>query len=121
MLLVYLIQLPTTFTLSIYDSLFQEKDGIRHSSMYIVHIFFFFFQAEDGIRDSSVTGVQTCALPISCDHRIAAPSAVFGHRGASLGVMTGWGGTQRLPRLIGKSRAMQMFLLAEMVDRKSVV
>src|SRR5260370_41797873 len=27
---------------------------------------FFFFQAEDGIRDSSVTGVQTCALPISC-------------------------------------------------------
>src|SRR5882762_10628148 len=29
------------------------------------YIFFFFFQAEDGIRDSSVTGVQTCALPIS--------------------------------------------------------
>src|SRR5260370_6712068 len=28
-------------------------------------VFFFFFQAEDGIRDSSVTGVQTCALPIS--------------------------------------------------------
>src|SRR5260370_26114582 len=30
-----------------------------------VVLFFFFFQAEDGIRDSSVTGVQTCALPIS--------------------------------------------------------
>src|SRR6476661_9584558 len=30
-----------------------------------VFLFFFFFQAEDGIRDSSVTGVQTCALPIS--------------------------------------------------------
>ena len=28
-------------------------------------VFFFFFQAEDGIRDTSVTGVQTCALPIS--------------------------------------------------------
>jgi enoyl-CoA hydratase len=54
-------------------------------------------------------------LALACDHRIAAPNVVFGHRGASLGVMTGWGGTQRQPRLIGKSRAMQMFLLAEMV------
>src|SRR5260370_42411479 len=32
-------------------------------------MFFFFFQAEDGIRDSSVTGVQTCALPIYPRHR----------------------------------------------------
>jgi enoyl-CoA hydratase/carnithine racemase len=54
-------------------------------------------------------------LALACDYRIAAPNAVFGHRGASLGVMTGWGGTQRLPRLIGKPRALQMFLLAEMV------
>jgi enoyl-CoA hydratase/carnithine racemase len=54
-------------------------------------------------------------LALACDHRIAAPNAVFGHRGASLGVITGWGGTQRLPRLIGKARALQMFLLAEMI------
>jgi enoyl-CoA hydratase len=54
-------------------------------------------------------------LALACDYRIAAPNAVFGHRGATLGVITGWGGTQRLPRLIGKARAMQMFLLAEMV------
>jgi enoyl-CoA hydratase len=54
-------------------------------------------------------------LALACDYRIASPSAVFGHRGASLGVMTGWGGTQRLPRLIGKARAMKMFLLSEMV------
>src|SRR5207248_6238220 len=32
---------------------------------YYVIVFFFFFQAEDGIRDRTVTGVQTCALPIS--------------------------------------------------------
>ena len=32
---------------------------------YAVFFFFFFFQAEDGIRDRNVTGVQTCALPIS--------------------------------------------------------
>lgn len=54
-------------------------------------------------------------LALACDFRIAAPNTVFGHRGASLGLITGWGGTQRLARLIGKPRALQMFLLAEMV------
>jgi enoyl-CoA hydratase/carnithine racemase len=54
-------------------------------------------------------------LALACDYRIAAPNAVFGHRGASLGLITGWGGTQRLPRLIGKPRALQMFLMAEKV------
>lgn len=54
-------------------------------------------------------------LALACDYRIAAPNAVFGHRGASLGLITGWGGTQRLPRLIGRPRALQMFLLAEKV------
>src|SRR5258707_9742268 len=33
-------------------------------------VFFFFFQAEDGIRDIGVTGVQTCALPISRDYKV---------------------------------------------------
>jgi len=60
-------------------------------------------------------------LALACDSRIAAPNAVFGHRGASLGVMTGWGGTQRLPRLIGKARAMQMFLLAETVKAEEAL
>jgi enoyl-CoA hydratase/carnithine racemase len=65
------------------------------------------------IRGYCMGGAMDLAL--ACDYRIAAPNAVFGHRGASLGMMTGWGGTQRLPRLIGKARAMQMFLLAEML------
>src|SRR6266567_714094 len=42
-------------------------------------------------------------LALACHRRIAAPSAIFGHRGAALGLITGWGGTQRLLRLI-KSR-----------------
>src|SRR5437867_9619757 len=37
-------------------------------------MFFFFFQAEDGIRDRTVTGVQTCALPISLTELAAAPT-----------------------------------------------
>jgi enoyl-CoA hydratase len=54
-------------------------------------------------------------LALACDRRIAAPHAVFGHRGAALGLMTGWGGTQRLPRLIGKGRALELFVAAEKV------
>src|SRR2546422_3770472 len=38
---------------------------LLHSSILYIFFFFFFFQAEDGIRDVAVTGVQTCALPIS--------------------------------------------------------
>lgn len=52
-------------------------------------------------------------LALACRNRIASPHAVFGHRGAALGLMTGWGGTQRLPRLVGKARALQMFVAAE--------
>ena len=54
-------------------------------------------------------------LALACHRRIAAPSAVFGHRGAALGLITGWGGTQRLPRLIGKGRALELFVAAERV------
>lgn|ERR1700722_7873773 len=54
-------------------------------------------------------------LALACHHRIASPHAVFGHRGATLGLITGWGGTQRLPRLIGKGRALEMFVAAEKV------
>jgi enoyl-CoA hydratase/carnithine racemase len=51
-------------------------------------------------------------LALACHHRIASPQAVFGHRGAALGLITGWGGTQRLPRLVGKGRALEMFVAA---------
>lgn len=54
-------------------------------------------------------------LALACTRRIAAPHALFAHRGAALGLITGWGGTQRLPRLIGRARALQMFLAAEKV------
>lgn len=54
-------------------------------------------------------------LALACRHRIASPNAVFGHRGAALGLITGWGGTQRLPRLIGKGRALEMFIAAEKI------
>jgi enoyl-CoA hydratase len=63
------------------------------------------------IRGYSMGGGLDLAL--ACDKRIADPHATFGHRGAALGLITGWGGTQRLPRLIGKARALKMFVAAE--------
>lgn len=60
-------------------------------------------------------------LALACDIRIAAPNAIFGHRGAALGIITGWGGTQRLPRLVGKARALQMFLAAEKLHAKQAL
>ncbi|MFZ0733655.1 MAG: enoyl-CoA hydratase/isomerase family protein [Candidatus Sulfotelmatobacter sp.] len=57
-------------------------------------------------------------LALACHRRIASPHAMFGHRGAALGLITGWGGTQRLPRLIGKGRALEMFIAAEKLDAR---
>ncbi len=55
-------------------------------------------------------------LALACHRRIASPHALFGHRGAALGLITGWGGTQRLPRLVGKAVALEMFVAAEKIS-----
>jgi len=55
-------------------------------------------------------------LALACDLRVASPNAVFAHPGARLGIITGWGGTQRLPRLIGTARALEMFILARRLN-----
>ena len=55
-------------------------------------------------------------LALACRERIAAPHAEFSHPGANLGIMTGWGGTQRLPRLVGQAVALEMFFTAARVS-----
>ncbi len=55
-------------------------------------------------------------LALACNRRIASPNARFAHPGTGLGIITGWGGTQRLPRLIGRTRALEMFFTAEAID-----
>lgn len=54
-------------------------------------------------------------LALACNLRCASPAAVFAHPGARLGIITGWGGTQRLPRLIGQTRALEIFTTARRV------
>lgn len=54
-------------------------------------------------------------LALACHQRVATYEASFGHPGASLGLMTGWGGTQRLPRLVVRAAAMQILLTGERI------
>src|SRR2546421_4113220 len=57
------------------------------STFFAVFCFFFFFQAEDGIRDLIVTGVQTCALPISSGDLKQLPSRILSHPVAKTDVL----------------------------------
>ncbi len=56
-----------------------------------------------------------CELAMACSFRIASDNAVFGQPEVKLGIIPGYGGTQRLPRLVGKGRAMQILITGEMV------
>jgi len=62
-----------------------------------------------------------CELAMACDVRIAAATARFGQPEINLGILPGWGGTQRLPRLIGLSRAMPLLLTGDPIDAEAAL
>ena len=57
-----------------------------------------------------------CELAMACHIRIASENAKFGQPEVKLGIAPGYGGTQRLPRLVGKGVALQLILTGEMID-----
>jgi enoyl-CoA hydratase len=57
-----------------------------------------------------------CELAMACHVRIASDAAKFGQPEVKLGLTPGYGGTQRLPRLVGKGLALQLLLTGEMID-----
>ncbi|WP_137291551.1 enoyl-CoA hydratase/isomerase family protein [Natronorubrum halophilum] len=60
-----------------------------------------------------------CEMAIACDLRVAAESAVIGNTEIDLGIIPGWGATQRLPELVGDETARRMIFLGERLDAES--
>jgi enoyl-CoA hydratase len=62
-----------------------------------------------------------CELAMACHIRIASETAKFGQPEVKLGITPGYGGTQRLPRIVGKGRALHLLLSAEMIDAQEAL
>jgi enoyl-CoA hydratase len=59
-----------------------------------------------------------CELAMACHIRVASETAKFGQPEVKLGIGPGYGGSQRLPRLVGQGRALELILTAEMIDAR---
>lgn len=62
-----------------------------------------------------------CELAVACDFRIAAEGAQLGFRQVRFGIMTGWGGAQRLLRLVGRSKALELLLTGDIVTAQEAL
>jgi len=62
-----------------------------------------------------------CEIALACDIRIASENAKFSQPEVALGIIPGWGGTQRLPQLIGKGRAIEMIAGGQMIDAEEAL
>jgi len=80
------------------------------------------FSALEGLSKPVIAAINGfalgggCELALACHLRIAAANARFGQPEVKLGLIPGYGGTQRLPRLVGQGRALELLLTGAMID-----
>lgn len=85
-----------------------------------------FFKIENSAKPvvAAVNGFALgggCELALACHFRVAAENAKFGQPEVNLGLIPGYGGTQRLTQIIGKGRALEMLMSASMVDAQTAL
>ncbi|MEP6614947.1 MAG: enoyl-CoA hydratase-related protein [Ginsengibacter sp.] len=98
----------------------QEAMGFAKSGQDI------FFKIENSTKPviGAVNGFALgggCELAMACHFRIASENAKFGQPEVNLGLIPGYGGTQRMPMLIGKGRAMELLLTGNMIDANTAL
>jgi enoyl-CoA hydratase/3-hydroxyacyl-CoA dehydrogenase len=112
--------IPVVFSAGADIKSFTQMDGSGGEEL--VHTGHALLRDLGSRRISTIAAVNSiafgggCELAMACDFRIAAESAVFGQPEIKLGIIPGFGGTQRLPRLVGPAKALELNLTGDAIS-----